>query len=203
MVIEQVKMGTPQLRVSSAIPTQEVTITDPHSSCRNDLGGGLRESIVVTPAKKSLFLQIGPGIITEPPIIYSGGISRQERSAGVEGSNRQHISRFTGHRKTSIVIGGNSMQGEDKNLVFSPLQLQMKQYQQNHEQKGLSFLKVVKKDIIEVKQHYEAVTNLTKKRISLMNEEKHYMRGTQSTVHEEISGNEIVGWNGQQCEHPI
>ena len=45
-------------------------------------------------------------------------------------------------------------------------------------------------------QHYEAVTNLTKKRISLMNEEKHYMRGTQSTVHEEISGNEIVGWNG-------
>ena len=57
-------------------------------------------------------------------------------------------------------------------------------------------MKVVKKDIIEVKQHYEAVTNLTKKRISLMNEEKHHMRGTQSTVHEKISGNEIVGWNG-------
>lgn len=56
------------------------------------------------------------------------------------------------------------------------------------------FLQVAKKDIVEVKHHYEAVTNLTKKRITLMNDEKPYMRVTQSTVPEEIC--DIVGWNG-------
>ena len=57
-------------------------------------------------------------------------------------------------------------------------------------------MKVGKKDIIELRHHYEAITNLTKKRISLMNEEKSYMRITQSTVPEEVQ--DIVGWNGYQ-----
>lgn len=55
---------------------------------------------------------------------------------------------------------------------------------------------MAKKDIIEVKHHYEAATNLTKKRITFINDVKPYMMCTQSTVPEEIC--DIVGWNGYQ-----